>query len=397
MLTAVITHATGDVFPASDWNTDVRDNINFSAVQGADVASVATISPAAYYQRLTGTTTVQNITAPTLGTNPEIELFVRDGLTIQHNAGGTGNIRLLGAQDAILTAGVVIAFVYDAAQGAWQEARRSGAGIGATVATTVAGLGAGTAGKVGWIRLMPSTYNAGGSLALPAATITVGDTTEFATSGTLTTPNGVITYTGKTATTFTGCTGGVGTLAANAPITQASGTLPNPYETIGLTYDAVLGKWVSAAQSLAYMGSNATGGPGTTSLTFAELFANGLSGPAIPWRAYDAAGLKPQLRLCGTVFNNTGGTTVTMCPSFDGANYGSAANAPRNHNGGDASAASPATAITGTSTDSMFSTEWGNIPGGYTLYDFFQPGAQQKVSGGAGAMESWTWFLRWVG
>jgi prepilin-type N-terminal cleavage/methylation domain-containing protein len=70
---------------------------------------------------------------------------------------------------------------------------------------------------------VPSTYNVA-DIALPAATITVGDTSLFPASGSLSTVNGVIAYTGTTAgttttqPTFTGSTGGTGTLLANAAL-----------------------------------------------------------------------------------------------------------------------------------------------------------------------------------
>lgn len=53
---------------------------------------------------------------------------------------------------------------------------------------------------------------------LPVATINVASTTNFPSTGTLSIQSGVaaitaVTYTGKTATTFTGCSGGTGSLA----------------------------------------------------------------------------------------------------------------------------------------------------------------------------------------
>ena len=69
----------------------------------------------------------------------------------------------------------------------------------------------------------PTAANTGATV-LPAATITVASTTVFPAAGTLYTPNGVIAYTGTTTTaggttaTFTGATGGTGTLAANASL-----------------------------------------------------------------------------------------------------------------------------------------------------------------------------------
>jgi hypothetical protein len=69
---------------------------------------------------------------------------------------------------------------------------------------------------------------------LPQGTINVSDTTEFASSGTIyvqltSGQYQTITYTGKTATTFTGCTGGTGTLATGngVEINGVQGDLPS--------------------------------------------------------------------------------------------------------------------------------------------------------------------------
>ena len=62
------------------------------------------------------------------------------------------------------------------------------------------------------------------AVALPAATINVGSTTGFATSGQFTVLSSTgaqqITYTGKTGTSLTGCTGGTGTLYTGQRLTQ---------------------------------------------------------------------------------------------------------------------------------------------------------------------------------
>jgi hypothetical protein len=59
---------------------------------------------------------------------------------------------------------------------------------------------------------------------LPQATINVTDTTDFAPSGTIQVWTGAayvaVAYTGKTATTFTGCTGGAGTINTNGAVGQ---------------------------------------------------------------------------------------------------------------------------------------------------------------------------------
>lgn len=62
------------------------------------------------------------------------------------------------------------------------------------------------------------------AVALPAATVNVGSTTGFATAGQFTVLSSAgaqqVTYTGKTGTSFTGCSGGVGTLYTGQRLTQ---------------------------------------------------------------------------------------------------------------------------------------------------------------------------------
>jgi hypothetical protein len=59
---------------------------------------------------------------------------------------------------------------------------------------------------------------------LPQATITVDSTAGFPSSGTARVSSTVtFAYTGKTATTFTGCTGGTGTFAIGSPVTPYAG------------------------------------------------------------------------------------------------------------------------------------------------------------------------------
>jgi hypothetical protein len=62
------------------------------------------------------------------------------------------------------------------------------------------------------------TTNLNGAVTLPNATITVDDTTDFPTSGQIRINAQYVTYTGKTATTFTGCTGGTGIQADNTEV-----------------------------------------------------------------------------------------------------------------------------------------------------------------------------------
>lgn len=60
-----------------------------------------------------------------------------------------------------------------------------------------------------------------GSQDLPLPTINVVDTSMFENSGTVWINGKQITYTGKTSTALTGCSGGTGTVAAGTPVLQA--------------------------------------------------------------------------------------------------------------------------------------------------------------------------------
>jgi hypothetical protein len=58
---------------------------------------------------------------------------------------------------------------------------------------------------------------------LPTGTLTVQSTKGFSDTGTIIVAGQGVAYTGRTATTFTGCTGGTGVVAVNAQITQSGG------------------------------------------------------------------------------------------------------------------------------------------------------------------------------
>jgi hypothetical protein len=58
---------------------------------------------------------------------------------------------------------------------------------------------------------------------LPTGTLTVQSTKGFSDSGTIVVGGQSVTYTGRTTTTFTGCSGGTGSIAVNAQVTQAGG------------------------------------------------------------------------------------------------------------------------------------------------------------------------------
>jgi hypothetical protein len=69
-----------------------------------------------------------------------------------------------------------------------------------------------------------TTTVSGAGQAFPAGTLTVANTASFPSSGALMGPGvfGVVAYTGKTATTFTGCTGGTGTATNGGAVWSAA-------------------------------------------------------------------------------------------------------------------------------------------------------------------------------
>ena len=94
--------------------------------------------------------------------------------------------------------------------------------IGQEIYTTLTGWGAG-----GWggAITIAATTTLNGALNSSATTITVVSTTGFAATGAIGINGEYITYTGKTATTFTGCTRGVGSTAVG----HNSGAVVNQY------------------------------------------------------------------------------------------------------------------------------------------------------------------------
>lgn len=77
-----------------------------------------------------------------------------------------------------------------------------------------------------WAPAQTATPKTATDIVLPADTIAVTSTARFPASGELTVEtsegNGVITYTGKTGTTFTGCKGGKGTLTSSKKVSSAT-------------------------------------------------------------------------------------------------------------------------------------------------------------------------------
>ena len=94
--------------------------------------------------------------------------------------------------------------------------------IGEEIFTTLTGWGA---GGYGGTTTISATTTLNGALSSSATTITVVSTTGFAASGAIGIDGEYITYSGVTATTFTGCTRGVGSTA----VAHNSGDVVNQY------------------------------------------------------------------------------------------------------------------------------------------------------------------------
>lgn len=110
--------AAGDVIQES-WVDDVMNDVNFLVVAGADIASGTTVTVTNAFHKVTGTTTIDNLShaAPVKG--QEARLWFASGLTVRNNGGGTGNIRTVSGGDRAVLANEVVAFVYDGA--VWRE------------------------------------------------------------------------------------------------------------------------------------------------------------------------------------------------------------------------------------------------------------------------------------
>ena len=277
------------------------------------------------------------------------------------------------------------------------------------VGNKISDLPAGSDGASARLRVLPATYNNGGATALPTGTLTVGDTTGFAASGTLVTPNGSVTYTGKTNTTFTGCAGGSGTLAAGAVISQDPTTTGADSEYVNLVYDAYQSKWVSPQIVVPWIAQIATAMTATANTWVAAGMAPADNGRnAIPvttrWRWYDNAGLQPQCRINAAVTNSTAPApanpqirvhwwSADIKDSVDAfTNIGADTNSASNI--GTASAQSPAAHAAPSCT-----TPWAVLPA-YTLKDTLYVSVDffcTVVGGSVPVLDHPYMFVRWVG
>lgn len=123
MLTTVITHSTGDVFPAADWNTYLRDNLNFLFVAGGTLASAATVTPTNEFHQISGVTQIDNIATAGVQAGERRRLMFQAALTVRNNGGGTGNIRTLSGGDLGVIPNQIVEFVYDGSS--WREVSKT--------------------------------------------------------------------------------------------------------------------------------------------------------------------------------------------------------------------------------------------------------------------------------
>jgi hypothetical protein len=93
---------------------------------------------------------------------------------------------------------------------------------GNEIYTQNVGWGAGTWGGI--VLGTATTVITGGTLSSSNTTVTVSSTAAFTSSGSILIDSETITYSGKTATTFTGCTRGVSGTGSGAATTHANGT-----------------------------------------------------------------------------------------------------------------------------------------------------------------------------
>lgn len=106
---------TGDVLPASDLNTYLRDNMQFLHDQGSDIASAGTIAPTHQFHKVTGTTTITAITA--LAAGARVVLWFTGVLTVAEGS----TLKLLG--DYVTQANDTLELISDGTN--WYEVSRS--------------------------------------------------------------------------------------------------------------------------------------------------------------------------------------------------------------------------------------------------------------------------------
>lgn len=119
---------TADILSLTSSAATLTEPLQVPSVATAkeDVASATdiTFSRESQIYRITGTTTINTITAPALG-SPVIHLIFTASLTVNDEATSSGNIRLAGAADFSATADDVLTLVWNSTDSKWHEVSRS--------------------------------------------------------------------------------------------------------------------------------------------------------------------------------------------------------------------------------------------------------------------------------
>jgi hypothetical protein len=204
--------AEGAGYPACGLTFDMVYTGAHTQVSGSTTATGGQTLPVTTLQ-LTSTSGFSNAGTVEVLTSGGLELLQYTGLaSVATTCGGTSTACLTGVTGG--TAGNTIAAAAPVLGGEVAAPTGGPATPGCTFTTTV-----------------PSTTT-NGAQTLPETTVTVASTTGFPSSGILNVGGQTVTYTGKTATTFTGAAGGTGAIATGAAVsllsTQAAGTTTTP-------------------------------------------------------------------------------------------------------------------------------------------------------------------------
>lgn len=185
--------------------TTTAGEITFAATNGSNIITVTDVAHGAQtgdFVTFSGAVSLGgNITATILNAEFQITYVSSNSYTIQSSIAANNSDSGNGGASVV---------------GAYQIT------TGQDVYTQNVGWGAGTWGGV--VLGTATTVITGGTLSSSNTTVTVSSTAAFTSSGSILIDSETISYSGKTATTFTGCTRGVSGTGSGAATTHANGT-----------------------------------------------------------------------------------------------------------------------------------------------------------------------------
>ena len=187
-------------------STTSAGEITFAASNGSNIITVTDIAHGAQagdFVTYTGAVSLGgNITATVLNAEFQIQTYISSNqYTIQASVSANGSDSGNGGASVV---------------GVYQLT------TGTDIYTQNVGWGAGTWGGI--VFGTATTVITGGTLSSSNTTVTVSSTAAFTSSGNILIDSETISYSGKTATTFTGCTRGVSGTGSGAATTHANGT-----------------------------------------------------------------------------------------------------------------------------------------------------------------------------